>query len=144
MKILVSACLVGVNCRYNAKPIPVGEEIAQLMEKHELIPFCPEAYGGLTTPRAPSEIRNGRVFSSQGRDVTEEFERGAREALALARRFGCEAAVLKERSPSCGSGFVYDGSFTGRLVEGDGVTAGLLKDAGIRVYGESQLAGLLK
>lgn len=143
MKILVSACLLGVNCRYNAQRAEVGADIARLMETHELVPFCPEVYGGLATPRAPSEIRRGRVYTAEGADVTQSFVRGAEEALSLALRFGCTAAVLKERSPSCGSGRVYDGTFSGALVDGDGITAALLKKAGIPVYGESQLSRLL-
>lgn len=143
MKLLVSACLIGVNCRYNAKKIDISADMQKLMEKHELIPFCPEVYGGLTTPRAPSEIRNGRVYSSEGADVTENFLRGAREALKLTRRMSCEAAVLKERSPSCGSGKIYDGTFSGIQVDGDGITAALLKKAGIPIFGETQLTRLL-
>ena len=143
MKILVSACLLGVNCRYDAKKINVGTDMHKLMEKHELIPFCPEVYGGLTTPRAPSEIRNGRVYSSQGTDVSENFTRGANEALELAQRMGCEAAVLKERSPSCGSDKIYDGTFSGIQIDGDGMTAAILKKAGIPVFGETQIGLLL-
>lgn len=144
MRILVSACLLGVNCRYDAKRIPVNEAVARLMEKHELIPFCPEAYGGLTTPREPSEIRDGRVWSRGGRDVTENFQRGAEEALALARLLRCDCALLKEKSPSCGAGKIYDGTFTGRLVEGNGFAAAALKGAGYRVCGESEIDGLLR
>ncbi|HWQ59025.1 MAG TPA: DUF523 domain-containing protein [Clostridia bacterium] len=143
MKILVSACLLGVNCRYNAKRIPVSAKMERLSQKHELVPFCPESYSGLATPREPSEIRNGRVYARDGRDVTENFARGAVEALALSQFLGCDCAVLKEKSPSCGSGKVYDGSFSGKLVDGDGFAAAALKRAGIPVYGESRLDELL-
>ncbi len=137
MNILISACLLGVNCRYNADRLQVSGDVLKLMEKHTLIPVCPEVFGGLSTPREPSEIRGGRVYAKSGLDVTDNYMRGAQEALRLARLYGCKIAVLKERSPSCGAGAVYDGSFCGRLVEGEGVTALLLMNNGIRIYGES-------
>ena len=142
MKILISACLLGVRCRYDgaSKPHPLAEE---LVKRHELIPVCPEQMGGLPTPRPPAERQGDRVVSVEGVDVTEQYRRGAEEALRLCRLFGCEAAVLKERSPSCGRGAVYDGTFTGNLAVGDGVTAQLLVEAGISVYGESRLKELL-
>ena len=144
MNILVSACLLGIECKYNggANPHPLLMEAAGRGDVH-LIPICPECFGGLPIPRLPSEIRNGRVYAKDGRDVTEAFERGARAALHTARVYGCTAAILKERSPSCGSGLVYDGSFTGSLAPGDGVAARLLKENGIAVYGESQAAQVL-
>ena len=137
MNILISACLLGVNCRYNADRLQVSGDVLKLMEKHTLIPVCPEVFGGLSTPREPSEIRGVRVYAKSGLDVTDNYMRGARETLRLARLYGCRIAVLKERSPSCGAGAVYDGSFCGRLVEGEGVTALLLMNNGIRIYGES-------
>lgn len=143
MNILVSACLVGVACRYDGKRIEIGGDILRLMERHTLIPFCPEVYGGLTTPREPSEIRGGRVYSRDGRDVTKSFLYGAEQALSLARLYGCTAAVLKARSPSCGSGRIYDGTFSGTLVDGDGFTAAFLRSAGIAVYSEAELSALL-
>lgn len=139
MNILVSACLLGVNCRYSAVPAP-SPEVTALRERHVLIPVCPEQLGGLPTPREPAELRDGGVFSKSGRDVTGAFRRGAEQTLLLARLCGCRCAVLKERSPSCGCGRIYDGSFTGTLTDGDGVTAGLLKANGIAVCGESALA----
>lgn len=143
MNILVSACLLGVRCRYDgaSKPHPLAEELAK---HHELIPVCPEQLGGLATPRPPAERQGERVVANTGADVTEQYRRGAEEALRLCRLFDCEAAVLKERSPSCGHGAVYDGTFTGTLVAGDGMTAELLIAHGIPVYGESRLADLLK
>lgn len=140
--ILISACLLGVRCRYDGKSVP-QDAVCRLAEKYQLIPVCPEQLGGLPTPRASAERRNGGVFTNVGGDVTEAYRRGAEEALRLARIFGCKRAVLKERSPSCGSGTIYDGSFTGRLTPGDGVTAALLKENDIAVYGESALEALL-
>ena len=140
--VLISACLLGVRCRYDGKSVP-QEAVCRLAEKYQLIPVCPEQLGGLSTPRAPSERRDGGVFTNAGLDVTEAYRRGAEEALRLAKLFGCKRAVLKERSPSCGSGRIYDGSFSGALTEGDGVTAALLKRNGIVVYGESALEALL-
>ena len=142
MKILISACLLGIPCRYDgaSKAQPWAEELAG---HHELVPVCPEQLGGLPTPRDPSERREGRVVMNTGADVTEQYRRGAEAALRLCRMLGCEAAILKERSPSCGHGTIYDGTFTGTLTDGDGVTAELLLRNGIPVYGESQAAELL-
>ncbi len=142
MKLLISACLLGVRCRYDgaSKTHPLVEALA---EHHTLIPICPEQMGGLSTPRPPSECRGDRVVANTGVDVTEQYRRGAQEVLRLCQMFGCEAAVLKERSPSCGSGKIYDGTFTGQLISGDGTTAEQLKAHGIPVYGESQIEELL-
>ena len=137
MRILVSACLMGLPCRYDGKSKPCGQVIA-LAEKHELIPFCPEIYGGLPTPRVPAERVGERVINRAGVDVTENYMSGARQALELAKMFGCKTAILKEKSPSCGSGLIYDGTFSSTLVPGDGVTAELLKANGIAVYGETE------
>ena len=143
MKILISACLLGVRCRYDGAS-KVHPEVQALMERHTLVPVCPEQLGGLPTPRIPAERQGETVRTREGGDVTEAYCRGGKEALRLCRMFECEAAVLKERSPSCGSGEIYDGSFTGTLTAGDGVTAQLLKAHGIPVYGESQIDQLLK
>lgn len=140
--ILVSACLLGCACRYDgqSKPHPLAQE---LTKRGLAVPVCPEQLGGLPTPRKPSERRGDRVVMSDRRDVTAEYHRGAEETLRLARLYGCTAAVLKERSPSCGCGRIYDGTFTGTLTDGDGVTAALLKENGIRVYGEKEIDELL-
>ena len=138
-KLLVSACLLGTPCRYDGKA-KKNETVCALAERFELIPVCPEALGGLPTPRTPSERRGKRVVMRDGRDVTAEYRRGAERVLELARREGAAAAVLKERSPSCGSGEIYDGSFTETRTAGDGVTAELLRASGIRVFGESAQA----
>ena len=141
-KLLISACLLGVPCRYDGKSKPAAK-IDALREKYELIPVCPEQSGGLPTPRTPSERCGDRVVMANGADVTAQYQKGAHSALEVYLREGCVAAVLKERSPSCGSGEIYDGTFTRTLVSGDGVTAELLKKNGIRVYGESELDTLL-
>ena len=142
MKILVSACLLGCRCRYDggSKPHP---DVVSMAERHELVPVCPEQLGGLATPRPPAERVGERVLTAAGGDVTEQYRRGAEEALRLCRIMGCQAAVLKERSPSCGSGEIYDGTFSGALTEGDGVTAATLRAVGIPVYGESAAEKLL-
>ena len=142
MRVLVSACLLGVSCRYDgqSKAYPL---VDQLCRRHEVVPVCPEIFGGLPTPRVPAERQGERVVMKTGGDVTAQYRRGAEEAVRLARMLGCTVAVLKERSPSCGSGQVYDGTFTGTLTEGFGVAAQRLADAGIRVIGESQLAEFL-
>ena len=143
MKLLVSACLLGACCRYDgaSREHPLAKKLA---ERYPLIPVCPEQLGGLPTPRPPAERRGERVVTQSGDDVTERYRRGAEETLRLGRMLDCEAAVLKERSPSCGAGTVYDGTFSGVLASGDGVTAALLRDGGIPVYGESQIEKLLK
>lgn len=144
MKLLVSACLLGVNCRYNAEPKALPDDLlSRLLERHTVVPVCPEQLGGLTTPREPSERQGARVVMRSGRDVTAAYARGAQEALRLARQFGCTAAVLKERSPSCGHGEIYDGTFTGTRTAGDGVTAALLLENGIAVYSESEIDQLI-
>ena len=119
------------------------EPILRLMEKYTLIPVCPEQLGGLPTPRLPSERIGAQVVMKDGTDVTAAYRRGAEEALRLARLFGCRRAVLKERSPSCGSGTIYDGTFRHRRISGDGLTAALLKANGVQVYSEDTFAALL-
>lgn len=119
-----------------AKPVP---EILELVKAGEAVPVCPEVLGGLPTPRSPSERQpDGRVVNRLGQDVTEAFSRGAAFALEICRNCGCSAAILKARSPSCGKGEIYDGSFTGTRVSGNGVCAALLTEAGIRVLTEEE------
>ena len=136
--ILVSACLLGEPCRYDGKSKPCDRVIA-LKGTYNLIPICPEVMGGLPTPRTPSEICGERVLMKDGRDVTENYNRGAQKALEIARENACTVAILKEKSPSCGSGLIHNGLFDGGLVEGDGITTQLLKQNGIRVLGESEI-----
>ena len=139
MKILVSACLLGEACRYDGKSKPC-EAVLRLAEAHTLFPVCPEVMGGLPTPRIPSERQSdGSVKNAAGEDVTAAYKRGARKALAIAQAEGINTAILKERSPSCGCGKIYDGSFTGMLTDGNGVTTDLLLENGIRVIGESDV-----
>ena len=143
MTILVSACLLGCPCRYDGKSKP-NDRVLSLMKQHTFIPVCPEQMGGLATPRPPAERTSDGVFTQTGTDVTAQYQRGAQEALHLAQLYHCACAVLKERSPSCGSGAIYDGSFSRTLVDGDGVTAELLKQHGIAVLGESEVYKLWK
>lgn len=143
MNILVSACLLGVKCRYDGE----GKKYSQLEnlpEEINLIPVCPEQLGGLPTPRPKSEKRGERVFNIMNQDVTENFKRGAEEVLFIARKLNCKTAFLKEQSPSCGKGKIYNGEFKGILIEGDGVCAKLLSEEGIRVMGESGIEDFLK
>lgn len=142
VNILVSACLLGLSCRYDGSGCYLAE-LEKLKERHNLIPVCPEVYGGLPTPREPAEIVGGSVLTKSGRDVTVQYQKGAREALLLARRLDCRAALLKYKSPSCGKGRIYDGSFSGRLVDGSGLLARLLTDAGIPVFTEQEIEVLL-
>ena len=143
MKILVSACLLGTACRYDGESRP-HRLMEELCRRHQVIPVCGEIMGGLPTPRVPAERKGERVVTRDGRDVTENYQRGAREVLRLGRLFGCTTAILKERSPSCGSGSIYDGTFTGTLCPGWGVTAELLRENGFRVLGESELEQFLR
>ena len=134
--LLISACLVGYNCKYNGGNNALPPEVlSALRERYRLIPVCPEAAGGLPTPRVPSERRGGRVVTRDGRDVTAAFRRGAEIAGKLAERTGARLALLKSGSPSCGSGMIYDGSFTGTLMPGDGVTTEYLKNKNLIIFG---------
>lgn len=142
MNVLISACLLGVNCRYSGDGTFI-KEAEELKKKYHLIPVCPEILGGMKTPREPAEIKEGKVISRMGEDVTPYFERGAREVLHLAKFFDCKYAILKERSPSCGRGEIYDGTFSGVTIEGNGVLAELLEKNGILVVGESEINRLL-
>ena len=137
--VLVSACLAGESCRYDGKSRPVGA-VVEMVRRGEAVSVCPEVLGGLSTPRVPSErCGDGRVVNARGQDVSEAFERGAREAMRICEEHGCAEAILKAKSPSCGCGRIYDGSFTGRLVEGNGVFAELLLARGIPVRTEEEL-----
>ena len=141
-KILISACLVGDKTKYNGKD-NYNEKISLLLEKYELVPFCPEVEGGLKTPRKPSERIKDRVKMSDGRDVTHQFEKGAELALNICLYLGIKIAVLKENSPSCGTHQIYDGTFSNHLIDGLGVTAELLKRKGIKVISENEIDTLL-
>ncbi|NRR22357.1 DUF523 domain-containing protein [Brevibacillus sp. MS2.2] len=143
---VISACLIGCECRYDQKSC-LDQELEQLLREGKAIPVCPEQLGGLPTPRPPAEIIGGtgedvldgkaRIIDNTGQDVTEEFLMGANQALKLAKTVGATSAILKENSPSCGSSFVYDGSFSGKKVPGVGLTAALFRRNGIEVTSES-------
>jgi uncharacterized protein YbbK (DUF523 family) len=149
--VLVSACLLGEKVRYNGIDKRCNDPILlRWLREGRVVPVCPEVAGGLPTPRAPAEIAEGvggldvlreaaRVMDATGRDVSEQFRRGAGQALQLVCSKGIRIAVLKEGSPSCGTGYTYDGSFTGKKVVQPGVTAAGLREAGIRVFSEAQL-----
>lgn len=141
--ILASACLLGVCCRYDGESKPCADVIS-LRDRFILIPICPEEDGGLPTPRTPSERVGDKVLMRDGRDVTKNYQDGARHALGRAETFGCTAAILKARSPSCGKGRIYDGTFSGNLTDRDGVCAELLMKNGIKVYTEEEIDLLLK
>lgn len=141
-KIIVSACLLGENCKYSGGNNKCDEVIA-LAEKFEIIPVCPECFGGLPIPRVPSEIRDGRVYSKTGEDLTEAFLSGAEQTLYIAKEANAPCAVLKENSPSCGFGKIYDGTFSGNKIDGNGITAQLLYDNEIQVFGESCVKKLI-
>ena len=145
-KLLISACLLGANCRYDGKSKRALDDITlrRLMEKFDILPFCPEIYGGLPTPRVPSERRGDSYITAEGDDVSENYKRGACEGLRLAEMFSVRSAVLKARSPACGKGRIYDGSFSGTLGEGNGALAELLIDNGIKVYTEEEIEDLFR
>ena len=142
-KILISACLIGDKCKYdghtNYTPI-----YTKLLDKYELVTFCPEVEGGLSTPRKPSERKGDRVINNAGKDVTKYFKEGAEKALNICKYLDIKIAILKENSPSCGSNQIYDGNFKNKLIKGQGVTTELLRKNGITVYTESQIEELLK
>lgn len=141
-KLLISACLTGHKCKYSG-----GDNYCPAVEalraRYELIEVCPEVDGGLPTPRVPAERQGERVVNREGADVTAQYRRGAELALAAAKANGCIGAVLKERSPSCGCGEIYDGTFTKALIPGMGVAAQLLRENGVAIYGESRIKDLL-
>jgi len=138
MKVLVSACLIGENCKYDGTNNQDLKLFGTLLgEGISPVAVCPEVEGGLPIPRCPAERQGDKVVTRDGEDVTEQFMLGAQKALALAKQHGCKAAVLKSNSPSCGSCKIYDGTFSGTLVDGKGVTAQLLKKNGIVVYDEN-------
>ena len=142
-KILISACLVGDNVKYNGGN-NLSPKIDALLEKYELIPFCPEVEGGLSTPRSPAERINGRVINQDGEDVTDSYMRGAELAFNICLYLKIKKVILKEKSPSCGSKIIYDGSFSHKEIPGMGVTAEYLKEKGIEVYSEDDIDSLLK
>ena len=137
MKILVSACLLGENCKYSGGN-NFSETLDRILRGHTVVPVCPEVLGGLSIPRSPCEIADGIVMNRDGENVDRQFREGAAAALAIAEREEITLAILQPRSPSCGSGEIYDGSFSGRKIPGNGVFAQLLKDRGITVLREDE------
>lgn len=135
MKVLVSACLLGNNCKYNGKNNR-HEKVLEFLREHEIIPICPETLAGLPIPRPPAEIVNGIVTNKEGQNIDKEFRLGSEKALKIAMEHNPDLAILKANSPSCGSNLIYDGSFTGNLIPGDGTFAKLLKEKGIKVLTE--------
>lgn len=134
-KILVSACLLGVNCKYNSGN-NYNEKVMEYLKDKEIIPICPEIMGGLPTPRIASEIIGDRVVNKEGQDVTSNYQKGAEETLELAKKLGVKKALLKAKSPSCGYGNIYDGTFSDTLIAGNGITAELLKKNGFEILTE--------
>jgi len=145
--ILISACLLGINCKYSGGNNKI-KDIENLLKKEVIIPVCPEQLGGLHTPRNPSEIiiKNSKkyVLDNKGNDLTMNFIKGAEETLKIAKFFNIEEAILKTNSPSCGFGMIYDGSFSSRLIKGDGITALYLKRNNIKLYNEFNYKEKLK
>lgn len=139
-KLLISSCLLGANVKYNGLNNKIDNaSLEALKEKYELYTVCPESMGGLTIPRNPSEIKGEYVYSSLGIDVTNYFINGANISLKVALDNNIKKALLKESSPSCGSSLVYDGTFTGKKVNGQGITTKLLRENGIEVYSENDI-----
>lgn len=138
MKIAVSACLLGQNCKYNGGNNK-NERVLAFVEGHEVVPICPETAGGLSAPRLPAEIVGDRVVLSDGTDVTAAFRAGAARTLDTLQGEGVELVILKARSPSCGNREIYDGTFGGRLIAGRGVTAEAILAAGYRVMNEEEI-----
>ena len=140
--IIVSACLVGINCKYNGDNND-NHKVKEYLKDKEYIIICPEQLGGLTTPRNPSEIINingeRKVFTCDNIDVTKNFINGAKESLKIAKIYNCKKALLKEGSPSCGCNFIYDGTFSGKKIPGQGITTTLFKENNIEVFSEKEL-----
>lgn len=136
-RIMVSACIAGIRCRYDGTAVWL-DFLDAIKDKVCLIPVCPEVYGGMPTPRPPGERQGGKIYDRSGEDVTDRYTQGAADVATLAGRLGVDAAILKERSPSCGNGRIYDGSFTSTLIDGDGVLAEMLIAKGIKVFDTAQ------
>ena len=136
MKIMVSACLLGYNVKYDGKS-NLNSELIEFLKDYEVITVCPEVMGGLSIPRVPSEIKGNKVINKDNIDVTNEFTMGAEKTLEIAKENNIKVAILKEKSPSCGSINIYDGSFSNNVINGQGITAKLLIENGIKVFNEN-------
>lgn len=142
--VLISACLLGVDCKYNGSNNKLDDEIIHsLKEKYNLIPVCPEIMGGLPTPRNPVEIKDGKVFDYDREEFTKEFEKGSEEVVKLAKLYNSTIAILKENSPSCGSNYIYDGNFNHQKIKGMGIAARKLSEEYIRLFNEENIKILL-
>lgn len=141
--ILISACLLGSKTRYDGKSKPFPSATA-LVEYFNVIPICPEAESGMMIPRPPSEIKGDKVFSKDGTDVTEFYKKGSSMALTTAKKFNIKFAILKERSPSCGSNFIHNGLFDDQVIKGEGITTRLLRQNGYQVFPEDKIPSILK
>lgn len=135
MKIMVSACLLGDNVKYN-EGNNQNNELIEFLQNHEVFKVCPEVMGGLKVPRIPAEIVNDKVINQEGMDVTDNYENGAKKVLKIVQDNNIKIAILKKNSPSCGSNYIYDGTFSHKLIKGDGITTKLLKENGIKVFNE--------
>lgn len=142
-KVLVSACILGENCKYNGKN-NFNAEIAELLKGREAVAVCPEALSGAGTPRPPAEIRNGKVYDINGRDIDESYRKGVERALKEFAQEDIVCAILQPRSPTCGVKEIYDGTFTGKLIEGRGIFARALADAGIPVFDADEVENIRK
>lgn len=141
--VLVSSCLGGINCKYSGEN-NLNPFVLELINKGLAIPLCAEQLGGLSTPRIPAEILKEKVITKNGNDVTEEFLKGAKNVLEICKTLNIKTAILKSKSPSCGLGKIYDGSFSGKLIDGNGITAQLLINNGIKVFTENQIDEFIK
>lgn len=142
--VLISACLLGVDCKYNGSNNKLDDKIIHsLKEKYNLIPVCPEIMGGMPTPRNPVEISDGKVFDYDGEEFTKEFEKGSEEVVKLAKLYDTTIAILKENSPSCGSNYIYDGTFNHQKIKGMGIAAHKLSKENIKLFSEENVKILL-
>lgn len=139
---IVSACLCGINCKYNGRN-NLNPAVLKLVKEGKAIPVCPEQLGGLPTPRIPSERKNGKVINKEGIDVTKNFQDGANEVLKLCKELNIKTCILKSKSPSCGYGEIYDGNFNGTLVKGNGVLTDMLIDNGIEVISSDKIDDMI-
>nr|WP_300094249.1 DUF523 domain-containing protein [Sedimentibacter sp.] len=137
---IVSACLCGENCRYDGRST-LSEKVRKLVDEGKAIMVCPEVEGGLPIPRHPCEIRDNKIVNTQNEDKTEEFISGAEKVLKIAEKHNIKKAILKEKSPSCGSSFIYDGTFSRKLIKGQGITTRLLRENGIEVKSDEEFDG---
>jgi uncharacterized protein YbbK (DUF523 family) len=145
-KILISSCLLGQNVKYDGGNNSILENlfIQKLKNLNLLVPICPEVEGGLPIPRVPVELQGQKAINKNLEDKTIFFQNGAKKALKLAKKHNIKYAILKAKSPSCGSEYIYDGSFSKKIVKGDGITAKILKDSGIKIFSEKELDKLEK